>query len=105
MVPSAWPNSGVPLRNFSGDPQADLYAYAGTYLQQEIMAEGASLRAFEPIRRFNAATFKNRLKAGTTCRSAADPAENRTSRPAVSRDPTMQRMVGIRADGVVNYHV
>jgi len=32
----------LPSIYFSDDPQADLTAYAGTYLQQEIMAEGAT---------------------------------------------------------------
>ena len=32
----------LPSIYFSGDPQADLEAYAGSYLQQEIVAEGAT---------------------------------------------------------------
>ncbi len=32
----------LPSISFSDDPQADLKAYAGTYLQQEIVAEGAT---------------------------------------------------------------
>jgi len=32
----------IPSIYFSADPEADLYAYAGTYLQQEVVAEGAT---------------------------------------------------------------
>lgn len=41
----------LPSIYFSDDPQADLKAYAGTYLQQEIIAEGAS-RSIPAFSRF-----------------------------------------------------
>ena len=45
---------------FSDDPQADLDAYAGTYLQQEIMAEGATR---------NVPAFSRFLRVAALCNS------------------------------------
>ncbi len=48
----------LPSIYFSDDPQADLEAYAGTYLQQEIVAEGATR---------NAPAFSRFLKVAALC--------------------------------------
>jgi predicted AAA+ superfamily ATPase len=48
----------LPSIYFSDDPQADLQAYAGMYLQQEIMAEGASR---------NVPAFSRFLKVAAHC--------------------------------------
>lgn len=39
---SLFPAGGLPSIYFSDDPRADLVAYIGSYLQQEIVAEGAT---------------------------------------------------------------
>jgi predicted AAA+ superfamily ATPase len=48
----------LPSIYFSDDPRADLDAYAGTYLQQEIVAEGATR---------NAAAFSRFLRVAALC--------------------------------------
>jgi len=48
----------LPSIYFSDDPRADLHAYAGHYLQQEILAEGATR---------NVPAFSRFLKAASTC--------------------------------------
>ena len=48
----------LPSIYFSDDPRADLEAYAGTYLQQEIIAEGATR---------NAPAFSRFLKVAALC--------------------------------------
>jgi len=48
----------LPSIYFSDDPRADLEAYAGTYLQQEIVAEGATR---------NAPAFSRFLKVAALC--------------------------------------
>lgn len=48
----------LPSIYFSDDPQADLQAYAGTYLQQEIVAEGVTR---------NAPAFSRFLKVAAQC--------------------------------------
>jgi predicted AAA+ superfamily ATPase len=49
---------GLPSIYFSDDPQADLEAYAGSYLQQEIVAEGATR---------NISAFSRFLKVAAYC--------------------------------------
>lgn len=49
---------GLPSIYFSDDPRADLEAYAGSYLQQEIVAEGATR---------NIAAFSRFLKVAAFC--------------------------------------
>lgn len=49
---------GLPSIYFSDDPPADLEAYAGSYLQQEIVAEGATR---------NIAAFSRLLKVAAFC--------------------------------------
>jgi predicted AAA+ superfamily ATPase len=49
---------GLPSIYFSDDPQADLAAYAGSYLQQEIVAEGATR---------NISAFSRFLKVAAYC--------------------------------------
>jgi predicted AAA+ superfamily ATPase len=49
---------GLPSIYFSDDPRADLDAYAGSYLQQEIVAEGATR---------NVAAFSRFLKVAAYC--------------------------------------
>jgi predicted AAA+ superfamily ATPase len=49
---------GLPSIYFSDDPRADLDAYAGSYLQQEILAEGATR---------NVAAFSRFLKVAAYC--------------------------------------
>lgn len=51
-------NGGLPSIYFSDDPRADLNAYAGSYLQQEIVAEGATR---------NIAAFSRFLKVAAYC--------------------------------------
>ncbi len=51
-------NGRLPSIYFSADAWADLEAYAGTYLQQEIVAEGAAR---------NAPAFSRFLKAAALC--------------------------------------
>jgi predicted AAA+ superfamily ATPase len=48
----------IPSIYFSDDPAADLHAYAGTYLQQEIVAEGATR---------NAPAFSRFLRVAALC--------------------------------------
>lgn len=50
----------IPSIYFSDDPSADLDAYAGTYLQQEIVAEGATR---------NAPAFSRFLRVAALCNS------------------------------------
>ncbi|HSF66501.1 MAG TPA: AAA family ATPase [Nitrospiraceae bacterium] len=52
---------GLPSIYFSDDPRADLDAYAGSYLQQEIVAEGATR---------NVAAFSRFLKVAAYCNAA-----------------------------------
>jgi predicted AAA+ superfamily ATPase len=49
----------LPSIYFSDDPGADLEAYAGTYLQQEIVAEGATRNAPAFSRFLKVAAFRN----------------------------------------------
>ncbi len=51
-------HGGLPSIYFSDDPRADLGAYAGSYLQQEIVAEGATR---------NIAAFSRFLKVAAYC--------------------------------------
>lgn len=51
-------HGGLPSIYFSDDPRADLEAYAGSYLQQEIVAEGATR---------NIAAFSRFLKVAAYC--------------------------------------
>ena len=51
---------GLPSIYFSDDPQADLGAYAGSYLQQEIVAEGATR---------NISAFSRFLKVAAYCKT------------------------------------
>ncbi|HZY59492.1 MAG TPA: AAA family ATPase [Candidatus Binataceae bacterium] len=51
----------LPSIYFSDDPRADLEAYAGTYLQQEIVAEGATR---------NAPAFSRFLRVAAACNGA-----------------------------------
>jgi predicted AAA+ superfamily ATPase len=51
-------HGGLPSIYFSDDPRADLDAYAGSYLQQEIVAEGATR---------NIAAFSRFLKVAAYC--------------------------------------
>lgn len=51
-------HGGLPSIYFSDDPRADLNAYAGSYLQQEIVAEGATR---------NIAAFSRFLKVAAYC--------------------------------------
>jgi predicted AAA+ superfamily ATPase len=57
-LPRAIARGLLPSIYFSDDPRADLHAYAGHYLQQEIVAEGATR---------NVPAFSRFLKAASTC--------------------------------------
>ena len=48
----------IPSIYFSDDPQSDLHAYTGSYLQQEIVAEGATR---------NIPAFSRFLKVAALC--------------------------------------
>ena len=51
----------IPSIYFSDDPQSDLHAYTGSYLQQEIVAEGATR---------NIPAFSRFLKVAALCNAA-----------------------------------
>jgi predicted AAA+ superfamily ATPase len=52
-------HGGLPSIYFSEDPQADLSAYAGSYLQQEIVAEGATRNIAAFSRFLKVAAYSN----------------------------------------------
>lgn len=54
----------LPSIYFSDDPKADLEAYAGSYLQQEIVAEGATR---------NVPAFSRFLKVAALCNATIVP--------------------------------
>jgi predicted AAA+ superfamily ATPase len=81
----------LPSIYFSDDPQADLMAYAGLYLQQEVMAEGATR---------NVPAFSRFLKVAAHCNGTIVNFTNVASDAQVART-TVYEYFGILKDTLV----
>jgi len=85
----------LPSIYFSDDPQADLTAYAGAYLQQEILAEGATR---------NVPAFSRFLRIAALCNGTIVNFTNVASDAQVART-TVYEYFQILADTLILYEV
>src|SRR5574337_1423804 len=86
---------GLPSIYFSDDPQADLDAYAGSYLQQEIVAEGATR---------NISAFSRFLKVAAYCNATIVNFTNLAAAAQVPRT-TVYEYVEILKDTLVPHEL
>jgi uncharacterized protein len=85
----------LPLIYFSDDPQADLTAYAGLYLQQEVVAEGATR---------NVPAFSRFLKVAAHCNATIVNFTNVASDAQVART-TIYEYFDILKDTLILYEL